>query len=108
ERLDPPAIEAIIAGRHADPFAVLGIHGERELIARTFIDGAEEVEAFTLTDQPAGVLERRHPAGFFEGRLAIPAREPLRYRARREGAEWWVTDPYSFGPVLGPMDDYYI
>src|SRR5690606_39747066 len=22
--------------------------------------------------------------------------------------EWWVTDPYSFGPVLGPMDDYYI
>src|SRR5690606_25175030 len=20
----------------------------------------------------------------------------------------WVTDPYSFGPVLGPMDDYYI
>ena len=108
ERLDPPAIEAIIAGRHADPFAVLGIHGERELIARTFIDGAEEVEAFTLTGQPAGTLERRHPAGFFEGRLAIPAREPLRYRARREGAEWWVTDPYSFGPVLGPMDDYYI
>ena len=21
---------------------------------------------------------------------------------------WLVTDPYSFGPVLGPMDDYFI
>ena len=24
------------------------------------------------------------------------------------GGEWDVLDPYSFGPVLGPMDDYYI
>ena len=34
--------------------------------------------------------------------------QPVRYRARNEGGEWTVTDPYSFGPVLGPMDDYYI
>ncbi|RYG97320.1 MAG: 1,4-alpha-glucan branching enzyme, partial [Alphaproteobacteria bacterium] len=28
--------------------------------------------------------------------------------ARNGGGEWDVLDPYSFGPVLGPMDDYYI
>ncbi len=26
--------------------------------------------------------------------------------ARGHGAEWWITDPYSFGPVLGPLDDF--
>ena len=40
--------------------------------------------------------------------LSVRKRQPLRYRARNAGGEWFVTDPYSFGPVLGPMDDYYI
>ena len=41
-------------------------------------------------------------------RSRIRKRQPLKYRARNAGGEWWVTDAYSFGPVLGPMDDYYI
>ena len=107
--LDPAAIEAIVAGSHGDPFAVLGIQGTgAKLVARAFVDGAAELEAFTLDDQPAGVLERRHDAGFFEGRLTIRKRQPLKYRARNAGGEWWVTDAYTFGPVLGPMDDYFI
>ena len=107
--LDPAAIEAIVAGSHGDPFAVLGIQGTgAKLVARAFVDGAAELEAFTLDDQPAGVLERRHDAGFFEGPLTIRKRQPLKYRARNAGGEWWVTDAYTFGPVLGPMDDYYI
>ena len=53
-------------------------------------------------------MQRRHDAGFFEGKLTISKRQPLRYHARNAGGEWWLTDPYSFGPVLGPMDDYYI
>ena len=32
----------------------------------------------------------------------------LRYRARNQTGEWSLIDPYSFGPVLGPMDDYYV
>ena len=107
--LDAASIEAVVRGRHRDPFAVLGIQGEgARLVARAFVEGAEEVEAFTLAGDPAGRLERRHDAGFFEGRLRIRKRRPLRYRARRGSAEWWVADPYSFGPVLGPMDDHYI
>ena len=73
-----------------------------------FIPHAEQVTAYTLQGKKAGELLRRHEAGFFEGKLAIRKRQPLKYHARNAGGEWWVTDPYSFGPVLGPMDDYYI
>ena len=78
------------------------------MVARCFIPHAESVTAFTLAGKQAGELTRRDDAGFFEGKLSIRKRQPLRYRARNAGGEWSVTDPYSFGPVLGPMDDYYI
>jgi hypothetical protein len=32
----------------------------------------------------------------------------LRYRASANGHDWLVGDPYSFGPVLGPIDDFLI
>ncbi len=102
-------IDAVVSGSHGNPFAVLGVHeGEKGLLARCFIPHAESVIAFTLAGKPAGELLRRHDAGFFEGRLTIRKRQPLKYLARNAGGEWWVTDAYSFGPVLGPMDDYYI
>ena len=66
------------------------------------------VTAYTLQGKKAGELARRHEAGFFEGKLTIRKRQPLKYHARNAGGEWWVTDPFSFGPVLGPMDDYYM
>ncbi|MDP3898165.1 MAG: 1,4-alpha-glucan branching protein GlgB [Mesorhizobium sp.] len=102
-------IEAIIAGTHGDPFAVLGVQAAGAgLVARCFIPHAETVEAFTLDGARCGTLARLRDAGFFEGPLSISTRQPIRYRAANDGGEWWVTDPYSFGPVLGPLDDYYI
>jgi 1,4-alpha-glucan branching enzyme len=102
-------VAAIVAGTHGNPFAVLGVQSVgKGFVARCFIPHAEFVEAFTLDGTAAGELTRRHDAGFFEGRLAIKSRQPIRYHARNAGGDWWVTDPYSFGPVLGPMDDYYI
>jgi 1,4-alpha-glucan branching enzyme len=102
-------VAAIIAGAHGDPFAVLGVHeAGAGLVARCFVPNAESVTAYTLKGKEAGGLARRHDAGFFEGRLKIRKRQPLRYQASNAGGEWWLTDPYSFGPVLGPMDDYYI
>lgn len=111
----PPAqaewsdVEAVVGGRHGNPFAVLGVHEVTGgLAARCFIPHAEFVTAFTLEGKEAGALERRHDTGFFEGKLRIRKRQPLKYHARNAAADWWVIDPYSFGPVLGPMDDYYI
>jgi 1,4-alpha-glucan branching enzyme len=102
-------VEAIVAGVHGNPFAVLGVHeAVNGFIARCFVPHADAATAFTLEGREVGTLARRHDAGFFEGRIDIEERQPLRYRLGNAGGEWWLTDPYSFGPVLGPMDDYYI
>ncbi|TIP30553.1 MAG: 1,4-alpha-glucan branching protein GlgB [Mesorhizobium sp.] len=102
-------VAAIVAGTHGDPFAVLGVHEvDKGFVARCFVPHAELVTAYTLTGKNAGELSRRDEAGFFEGSLSLRKRQPLRYHARNAGGDWWLTDPYSFGPVLGPLDDYYI
>ncbi|RWP34634.1 1,4-alpha-glucan branching protein GlgB [Mesorhizobium sp.] len=102
-------VAAIVAGTHGDPFAVLGVHEvDKGVVARCFVPHAEFVTAYTLTGKNAGELSRRDEGGFFEGSLSLRKRQPLRYHARNAGGDWWLTDPYSFGPVLGPLDDYYI
>ncbi len=102
-------IRAIIEGRHADPFGILGLHeAEGRFMARCFIPHASAVTAMSLDGAVLGELVRRDDAGFFEGEIAIKHRQPIQYRARNEGGVWDVHDPYSFGPVLGPLDDYYI
>jgi 1,4-alpha-glucan branching enzyme len=101
-------MEAIVAGRHGDPFKLLGLHkAGGDWIARTFVPGAETIEAADLSGTPIGPLERRHGAGFFEGKVSVSGRGPLRYHARNQGGGWSLIDPYLFGPVLGPLDDYY-
>ncbi|MBN9035758.1 MAG: 1,4-alpha-glucan branching protein GlgB [Rhizobiales bacterium] len=105
----PADVAAIVAGTHGDAFSVLGLHGAGDrLLARCFIPGAERVTAFTLDGEEVGELFHRDPAGFFEGPVAVTDRRPLRYKAANAEASWRLTDPYSFGPVLGPMDDYYM
>ena len=48
--------------------------------------------------------------GFFEGVVDawVGLAQPPAYRlkASNRTASWELTDPYSFGPVLGPLDDY--
>ena len=107
--LRPEEIDALLSGRHTDPFAVLGLHKKGEhFYERCFVPGAEAVEAFTLSGQPVGTLERVHPEGFFCGQVSSHRREPLRLEARRGEDRWSLVDPYCFGPVLGPMDDYFV
>ncbi|MBN8819513.1 MAG: 1,4-alpha-glucan branching protein GlgB [Sphingomonas sp.] len=105
--MKPPkaAIEALIGGTHADPFSLLGVHeGPKGTFARALIPSAETLEAHDLAGASLGPLTCIDARGLFEGAIAGP-RQPVRYRATRGTAEWWTTDPYSFGPVLGPLDD---
>ncbi len=105
----PEEIRAIIDGLHTDPFAVMGLHEiDGVFQVRCFIPGAESVEAETIGGKLIGTLERLDRDGFFAGKVEIAHRQPILYRARRGSSEWTVVDAYSFGPVLGPMDDYYI
>jgi 1,4-alpha-glucan branching enzyme len=102
-----PEIAAIVAGRHGDPFAFLGMHeAEGRLCVRTFLPDAA---AMAVVDCASGAVaangRRVHPAGLFvaampEGRL------PFRYRLRaRWGKDWREFDDiYRFSPVLGELD----
>ena len=104
-----PEIEAIIHGRHADPFKVLGLHASgKSWIARAFVPGAETIIAQSLDGKSLGALERRHDAGFFEGKVKTTKHQALRYACANAGGSWTIADPYSLGPVLGPQDDYYL
>ncbi len=107
--LSDEAVEAVAEGRHNNPFEILGLQQQgKTWIARCFIPHADIVTAQTLAGQELGVLEQRGQGGFFEGPVKIAARAAIRYHCRNAGGAWTVIDAYSFGPVLGPMDDYYI
>ena len=96
-------MDTLLAGRHDDPFRLLGVH---DGTARVILPGAETAEAFTAGGLSLGALERIHPAGLFEGAVNVSSPQPVTYRATGGGAVWQVIDAYSFGPVLGPVDDY--
>jgi 1,4-alpha-glucan branching enzyme len=106
----PPAdaIKSLLEGTHADPFSLLGVHqGPEGAFARAILPGAETVEAHDLSGKKLGKLKRVDPRGLFEGKVKGEA-QPVKYRATAGNSEWWLTDAYSFGPVLGPIDDLLI
>ena len=105
--LPQAAIDAVVEGRHADPFAVLGVHDAGgAAVVRAFVPGAQTVEAVDADGAPLAPLACRHAAGFFEGTL--PRRGRYRLRAANRDGTWLVDDPYSYGPVLGPLDDWLV
>ena len=101
-------IEAIINARHADPFGVLGLHkAGAGFVIRAFAPGADKVSALDLKGNPIAELECRDKRGFFEGRAPRKRKRfPYRLKASNSVGEWEFQDPYRFGPILGPMDDY--
>jgi 1,4-alpha-glucan branching enzyme len=106
----PPgsAIEALLAGTHADPFSLLGVHpGPDGGFARAILPGADTADAHDLDGNLLGSLTRVDARGLFEGTVA-GGPQPIRYRCRHGNHQWWVTDAFSFGPVLGPIDDFLI
>jgi 1,4-alpha-glucan branching enzyme len=106
--LDLDAVDAVVAGRHGDPFSVLGMHtdedGRRWL--RSFQPGAAQVEAWTADgSRQLAVLSERHADGFFEG--PYPANASTDYRLQllwSDGSASTLDDPYRFPPVLGDLD----
>jgi 1,4-alpha-glucan branching enzyme len=106
DTLDAGAIEALVQGRHGDPFSVLGPHvvaGTR--LVRAFVPGAESVEIVErATGFAIGTMQRLHPEGLWSG--AASGAAPYRLRVVRGGVATDIDDPYSFPPVLGEMDVY--
>jgi 1,4-alpha-glucan branching enzyme len=101
-------VNAILAARHADPFAVLGLHQSSDgSIVRAFAPDVQALSVEDLSGHTIGTLTRRRPEGFFEG-LVPGLGQGFIYRlhATNAGGGWTYHDPYMFGPVLGAMDDY--
>ncbi|WP_237213509.1 1,4-alpha-glucan branching protein GlgB [Falsiroseomonas oryziterrae] len=105
-RAPQATLDAFLAARHGDPFALLGPHAAPGgTVVRAFVPHAEFLDA-VIGDRRVA-LARRHDSGFFEG-LLEGAAPPLSYRlaARNAGGAWELEDPYRFGPTLGPLDDH--
>ncbi|AZG08122.1 1,4-alpha-glucan branching protein GlgB [Pigmentiphaga sp. H8] len=102
----PADIDALVAGRHADPFSVLGPQlRDGRLWLRAFLPGAVTVQAVSDT---GGVVDLRPlRAGVFEARADpgfLSARAGYRLRIQWPDAFQEVEDPYAFGLVLGDED----
>lgn len=104
-------VEAIVVGQHNNVFDVLGLHQvDGGWAVRLFAPSAERVTVETLSGALLANLVRVHDAGFFVGFIPtskLPERAALIAEARQGGHSWRWVDPYTFGPVLGPIDDYY-
>ena len=94
------------AGRFDDPFSVLGPHvkaGLRHITAH--VPGAATLEVLRRRGAPVALPAVSPDGPLFSG--PVPGEAAYRLRATTsEGVSWEFEDPYSFGPVLGEMDDY--
>ncbi len=105
-RADAAAVDALVNGRHGDPFAILGPHkdGGEAWTVRAFLPGAATVEVL-VKGKSVAKLERTHEAGFFEGPVPGLNRPAYGLRVTWSGGEaQYREDPYHFPSLLGDMD----
>jgi len=107
--LDNTTLQALMAARHTDPFAVLGLHcmADGRLWLRTLMPDAAAVEVL-LADSGALVteLQRRDGTDVFEARIPR-RRKPFGYRLRvrwQNGSCSTLHDAYAYGPQLADAD----
>ncbi len=107
-RAERGAVEAVVEGRHGDPFAVLGMQGGdgRPLVVRVFHPTAGRVQVVD-GDEVVADLERTDDTGFYEGVVAgRTSRFPYRLRLLTHAGVFDVEDSYRFPPILGELDVY--
>ncbi len=105
-KLDAPQVQALLAGTHADPFAVLGLHrlSGGQIVLRALLPGAGKVAV--LKAGSLAVIAQMHltePGGFFECELA---QAPHDYRLQIQFKHETVVlaDTYSFGAQLSEAE----
>ncbi len=106
-----PAIDAqvaaIVAARHSDPFAFLGMHeAAGALVVRAMLPGASAVSIVdAASGKVVGEAAQVHPDGFFAAELAGRAEPfPYRLRVRWSDETHEFDDAYRFPQVLGNLD----
>ena len=108
--LAPHDIHRLLTAEHDDPFGVLGLHK---------IDGLWVVRAFRPDAKELLVIDRQNPErhfpasriaseGLFESQLTgvSEAFDYLLQVTSWSGETFQLSDPYSYGPILGELDMY--
>lgn len=103
-QLPQEELNALAAGRHGSPFAVLGSHpiNDTTTLIRTFQPKAAEVD-FIDGNGDAHPMNKVHGDGVFEIEAVRPLLQHV-LRCKRDGYEWDVEDPYALPSLLGDMD----
>lgn len=106
--IHPGNIDSLLHAHHGDPFAILGMHQSGDnLVVRVFRPDAAAVTVVDVHDRERSFPATKvHDAGFFEAVLPELC-ERFEYELSlvgHAGNQWTTRDPYSFGPVLGPLD----
>ena len=103
-------IYRLLHAEHDDPFGVLGLHQIGQVwVVRSLRPDAKEV---AIVDRHH--VERRFPAtrlakeGLFEAQLdgVTEAFDYLLEITTWSGETFQISDPYSYGPILGELDTY--
>lgn len=104
--IDPQEAQAIVEGRHGDPFGVLGLHKRAgKWVVLGFDPGAEAMVVLTgKTAKAVSAAPVPGAPGLFAAEL--PRKAAYRLLWQGHGAEWQGEDPFRFGPVLGELDEY--
>jgi 1,4-alpha-glucan branching enzyme len=102
-----PALQALCAGRHDDPFAVLGPHDMSGLRYVTAFDPRAAALSARAGGDTFGLAAVPGHPGLFRG--PVPGDGPYRLTGETpDGIPFDHDDPYRFGPVLGEIDEYLI
>src|SRR5260370_5103417 len=115
-------IDAILAARHSDPFALLGPHRvDSNWMVRFFLPWADDafisltppaIEGGTLVPAKVTDAVKLRPEGFFEAswpsnQSAPPAPGSYKIQGRtHSGDTFQIFDPYAFPIVLSEFDLY--
>jgi len=101
------AYAALVAGRHGDPFGVLGVHQAGDMrVIRSFQPHAERVQVIDTSGESLADMERVHPDGVFAAVMPQRLRHYLLRITTTVGNVLEIEDPYRFGPTLGDLDLY--
>src|SRR5438477_3377586 len=101
-------VSSFLAGKHSDPFRVLGPHRVgNDLEIRVFRPDARKIDIILNQDSKRPITsERNESDGFFCATVAGASRD-LDYHLqiiRWDGSEELIRDPYQYGPIMGEVD----
>jgi 1,4-alpha-glucan branching enzyme len=104
---DTASLKALVEGRYANPFALLGVHRERgKRVIRTLQPRAIAVQLINAAGEVLSELEPEPFDGLFAGPMPPRIRH---YRLRitwADGNMQDIEDPYRFPSALGELDLY--